>query len=111
MMLRQIMLAGVTNNKNYNRVLVQRACHTQRGGEIGAGGSTAEDPLQPAQHPRQLKRFTIGNVDYFIDILYMNVRRHDLLTDSLDEIRSRFNNLSCLFVSLENRSVRIGADD
>src|SRR5215216_135146 len=105
------MFARIADDENYNGVLVEGAGYTQSGREISAGRSAAEDSLHSSQQPRQIKRFAIGNVDYFVNVLDVNVRRHDLLPDSLDEIRSRFDNLSGLFVSLENRAVRIGADD
>src|ERR1043166_5248720 len=41
----------------------------------------------------------------------MNVRWHDFLADPFDEIRSRLNDFSGLFISFENRAVRIGSDD
>src|SRR5215213_6582831 len=105
------MFAGVTNNEHNDCILIERGGHAQRRGEISSCGSAAENSLHPPQHARQLKRFTISDVDYFIDVLDVNVRWHDLLSDSLDEIRSRLYDLSGLFVILENRAVRIGADD
>src|SRR5512145_3172268 len=41
----------------------------------------------------------------------MNVGRYDLLTNSFYKVRRSFNDLSCFFESLEDRTVRIGADD
>src|SRR6185436_13559419 len=105
------MLTGVANDKDDDRVLIESTRDTQCGSEIRASGSTAEDSLHTAQQPRQLKRFAIGYVDHLVNVLDVNVGWHNLLTDSLDEIRSRFDDLSGLFVSLENRTVRIGADD
>src|SRR6185369_1704143 len=110
-MLRQIVFASITNNEHNDCILVERGCNAQRGGEIGAGRSAAENSLHSSQHTRQLKRFTIGDVDYFIYVLDMNVRWHDLLSDPLDKIRSSFYDLSGLFVILEDRAVRISADD
>src|ERR1043165_9242883 len=104
------MLARVADDENYDRVLVEGAGDTQSGREISPGRSTAEDSLHSSQQPRQLERFTISNVDYLINVLDVNVNRHDLLADSLYEIRSRLHDFSRLFVGLENRSVRIGAD-
>src|ERR1700741_4030510 len=111
MMLGQIMLAGVANNKDDNRVFVETTRDTQCGSEICASGSAAEDSLRTSQHARHLKRFAIGYVDYFVNVLDVNVGWNNLLTNSFNEVRSRLNNFSGLFVGLENRAVRIGADD
>src|SRR5689334_5944303 len=110
-MLRQIMFAGVTDNEHNESILIERGGYAQRGGEIGPRGSAAKNSLQAPQHARQLKRFTISHVDHFVDVLDVHVRWDDLLPDSLDEIRSGFNDLSGLFVSLEDRAVGIRADD
>src|SRR6185295_1254987 len=103
------MLTGVANNKDDNRVLVEITRDTECGSEIRASGSTAEDSLHASQQARQFKRFAIGYVDHLVNVLDVNIGWHNLLTDSFDEVRSRFHNLSGLFVSLENRTVGIGA--
>src|SRR4029079_2231059 len=110
-MLSQIMFASITNNEHNNCILIERGGNAQRRGQIRPRRSAAENPLRPPQHTRHFKRFTIGDVDYFVDVLDVNVRWHDFLPDSLDEIRRRLNYFSSLFVSLENRAIGIGADD
>src|SRR5215213_4077202 len=111
MMLRQVMLASVANNKNYNCIFIEIARDTQSRSEIGTSRSTAKDPFHSPKHARQLERFTIRDVDHFIDILDVYIRGHDLLADSLDEVWSRLHDLSSFFIGLENRAVRICADD
>src|ERR1044072_4448934 len=111
MMLRQIVLTRVANNKDDNRVLIETTRDTECGGEIRAGGSAAEDSFRASQQARHLERFAIGYVDNLVNVLDVNVRWHNLLTDTFNEIRSCFNNLSGFFESLENRTIRIGADD
>src|SRR6185503_17811408 len=105
------MFASVTNNEHNDCILIERGGNTQCRGEIGSGGSAAENSLHASQHARHIKRFTIGDVDHFIDVLDVNVRWHDFLPDPLDEVRSGFYNLSGLLVSLEDRAVGISADD
>src|SRR6185369_4798608 len=110
-MLRQVVLPGIADDEDDDRVFVERRSDAQRRGEIRARRATAKNSFQASQHARQLKRLTIRYIDHFIDVLDVNIRRHDLLTDTFDEIGRRFDNLSGLFVSLEDRAVRIGADD
>src|ERR1051325_11118643 len=110
-MLRQVMFARVADDEDDDRFFVERRSHAQRRTEISAGGTAAENSFQASQHARHLKRFTIRDVDHFVDVLDVNVWWDDLLADAFDEIRSRFDDLSGLFVRLEDRTVRIGADD
>src|SRR5215207_8493836 len=110
-MLAQIMLACVTNDENYDRILIQSICYTQRCREVRPGRAAAKDSFQSSQQPRHLKRFAVRHVDNFVYILDVHIRRHDLLTNSLDQVWSCFNNLSRFFVRLENRAIRIGADN
>jgi len=110
-MFRQVVLTGVTDNKDDDRVLIKITRDTECGSEICASGSTAEYSLNASQQPRQLKRFAIRYVNHLVNVLNVNVGWNNLLTDSFNEVRSRFNNLSRLFISLEDRTVWIGADD
>src|ERR1700752_801356 len=111
MVLREIVLAGVADNKDYNCVLIKITRHAQRRSKICACGPTAEDSFHASEQTRHLKRLPIRNVNNLVDVFDVNVRWNDLLTNSLDEVRSGFNDLSRLFVSLKDRSIRIGADD
>src|SRR5437868_1802516 len=105
------MLAGIANDENYDRVLVEILRHAQRGGQIRAGRAAAKYSFHSSEQARHLERLAIRYVDNFIDVLDVNVGRHNLLPDFLHQIRSRLDNLSGLFVSFENRTVRIGAND
>src|SRR5262245_1307531 len=111
MMLRQVMLAGIANNENNDRILIKISRYSQSRSEICSGRTAAEDSFYSPELARHLKRITIRDVNHFVDVLDVHIRRNNFLADSLDEIRRRFNDLPCLFISLENRAVRIGADD
>src|ERR1043165_1647925 len=111
MVLRKVMLAGIANDENNDRILIKIVRHSQSSGEICPRRTAAKDSFHSPEHAQHLKRFTIRDVDHFVDVLDVHVRRNDFLSDSLDEVRSRFNNLSGLFKGLENRAVRICADD
>src|SRR5690349_7360357 len=105
------MLASVANNEDDDRTLVKIVRHAQSSSEICASRTAAKNSFQAPKHPRHLKRFTVRDVDHFVDVLDVHVRRNNLLTDALDEIRSSLNYLPGLFISLEDRAIRIGADD
>src|SRR5437868_12007732 len=105
------MLAGIANDENYDRVLVEILRHAQRGGQIRAGRAAAKYSFHSSEQARHLERLAIRYVDDFIDVFDVNVLRHNLLPDPLHQIRSRLHNFSRLFVSLEDRTVRIGAND
>src|SRR6185369_15177183 len=110
-MLRQVMLAGIANNEDYDCILVQISRDTQCRSEICAGRAAAKDSLQSPKLAGQFERFSIGDINHFVDVLDVYVRWNNLLADALDKVRSRLNNLSGLFVGLENRAVRICADN
>src|SRR5678816_2410490 len=105
------MLAGIADYENDDRILIKTTRHTQSRSEICASRSAAEDSFHSTEHARQFERFTISDVNHFVDILDVYVCRNDLLSDSLDEVRRRLDDLSGLFISFENRSVRICADN
>src|ERR1700741_714648 len=107
MMLGEIVFTGVANNKNDDCILIQVGCHTECSCEIRPRGTAAKDSLHASQKTRHLKRLSIRDVNHFVDVLDLNVRRHYLLTDSFDEVRSRLHNLSRLLISLENGAIGI----
>src|ERR1051325_4095397 len=102
MVFRKVMLAGIANDENNDRILIKIVRHSQSSGEICPRRTTAKDPFHSPEHPRHLKRFTIRDVDHFVDVLDVHVRRNDFLSDSLDEIRSSLNDLPSLFIRLKN---------
>ena len=111
MVFRQVVLAGVANYENDDRVLIEIVCDAQSSGEICACRSAAKDSLQSPKHARQIERFPIRDVDHLVDVLDVHVRRNNFLTDTFDEIRSSLDDLPGFFVRLEDRTVGIGADD
>src|SRR5689334_6193722 len=110
-MLRQIMFAGVANDENNNGIFVEICSDAKCRGEIRSRRTAAKNSFQASELARQLKRFAIRNVDDFVDVLDVYVRRHNLLPDSFNQVRSGFHDLSGLFESLEDRTVGIRADN
>src|ERR1044071_852116 len=105
------MFARVTNNENYDGILVEIFRDTQRGRQVSARRSAAENSLHSPEEARQFKRLAIGHVYHFVDVLDVHIRRNNFLTDTFDEVWSRLDDFSCFLVCLENRTVWIGADD
>src|ERR1044072_5458711 len=111
MMLCQVVLSGITNYKDDDCILVQSFSNFHCRRQIRAGGAATEYPFYSSKAPRHFKRISIGNIDHFVNILDMNIRRDNLLTNSFDQIRSCLDEFSRLLVGLENRSIRIGTYD
>src|ERR1051325_9899670 len=111
MMLCQVVLSCITNYKDNDCILIQsfRNFHCSR--EIRTGGAATEYPFHSTKAPRHFKRISIGKIDDFINILDVNVRWDNLLTNSFDQIRSCLDEFSGLLVGLKNRSIRIRTDD
>src|SRR6266542_5646705 len=110
MKLGEVVFARVADDENNHRVLIQIARYPQSSSAIGAGRPAAKNPFYSSELSREIKRLAIGDVHHFVDILYLRIARQNFLADALNQVRSRFGNLSRLFVSLVNRADGIGAD-
>src|SRR6185369_13155359 len=106
MVFRQVMLTRVADYENDNVVFIQIAGDTKRGCQIRSARATTENAFRAPQLSRQFKRLAIGDVDYLIYVLHVSVGRHDFLANPFNEIRRSLNNLSRLFVVLEDRTIR-----
>src|ERR1044072_701336 len=104
MVLCQVVLSCITNYEDNDCILIQSFSNSHGSREIRAGGAATEYSFHSSETPRHFKRISIGNVDHFVHILDVNVRRDNLLTNSLNQIRSCLNKLSRLLIGLKNRS-------
>ncbi len=91
--------------------LVERARDLERGGEVRPRRAAAEDSLLAAELARQLERLAVGDVDDLVHVPDVDVGGDDLLPDALDEIGRRLVRPPRLLVGLEDRAVRVCADD
>src|SRR3982750_1591282 len=98
----QIVFARVAYDEYDNRICIGITRDSQCGSEGGSGRAAAEDAFGSAELSRQIKGLRVSNVDDVVDVFDMNVRWNYFLSDSLDQIWRRLDQLSCLFVGLKN---------
>src|ERR1051326_1845401 len=105
MMLCEVVLSCITNYEDNDCILFQSFSNSHCSREIRAGGAATEYSFHSSETPRHFKRISIGNVDHFVYILDVNVRRNNLLTNSFNQIRSCLDEFSRLLVGLKYRSI------
>src|SRR5947207_14494364 len=110
MKLAEVVFARVAHDENNDCVLIQIARYPQSSSAIGAGRPAAKNPFYPTKLSREIKRLAIGDVHHLVDILHLRIAGQNFLAYALNQVGSRFGNLSRLFVSLVNRADGIGAD-
>src|ERR1043166_5044097 len=105
------MFTRVADDKDNASRLVRVFCDLQCGRKIRACRAAAKYAFTARQLPREIERFAVGDVDYLVDPAHIRVADGQGLADAFDKIRRGFWNAARLFVGLEDRSVRVGADD
>src|SRR5829696_2327013 len=109
--LRQVVLAGVADDEDDDARLVQPARHLEGRGEVRPRRAAAEDALLAPELARHLERLAVGDVDDLVHVAHVHVGRDDLLPDAFDEVGRRLVRAAGLLVRLEDRAVRVRADD
>src|SRR5688572_14089869 len=105
------MFACIADDEYNYGILVCLFCDFQRRREIRARRTTAKNALTPGKVPSQLERLPIGDIYDLIDDLHIGISDRQALPDALDEVRRGFRDVPRLFVCLEDRAIRIGAND
>src|SRR4029077_5874998 len=84
---------------------------SQKSGHGRSGGPADEQPLLPDEPPGVGERLPVVDLDELVDVLEVDGLRDDVLSDPLDEVRSRAGELVRPEVRTEDRPFRGARDD
>ena len=111
MVLRQVVLARVADDEDDDAALVCVARDLQSRREVRPRRAAAEDSFFASELARHLERVAVCDVDDLVNVAHVHVDGDDLLPDAFDEIWGRLVRAARLLVCLEDRAVRVCADD